>query len=103
MDRLRTCDYMPVIEDPSVAQARVLLTSLDEHIDTLTQSIGKVEHRLRHTPQHTASWRHLRQRMAAMRKDLHEAHRMVDGLHRRFPASRAVRASTSQPRDVTHV
>ncbi|WP_236737568.1 hypothetical protein [Mycobacteroides franklinii] len=94
---------MPVIEDPSVAQARVLLTSLDEHIDTLTQSIGKVEHRLRHTPQHTASWRHLRHRMAAMRNDLHEAHRMVDGLHRRFPASRAVRASTSHPRDVTHV
>lgn len=94
---------MPVIEDPSVAQARVLLASLYQHIDALTQSMAKVEQRLRHTPQHTASWRHLRQRLAAMRKELLEAHRMIDGLHRRFPASRDVITSPDQRREVSPV
>lgn len=73
-----------------MAQARVLLTSLYESVDELSLSIDKAEQRIRHTPCHGASARHQRQRVSAMRKDLHEAHRMIDGLHRRFPASRDV-------------
>ncbi|UEA26505.1 hypothetical protein [Mycobacteroides abscessus] len=77
-------------EDRSVAQARVLLTSLYESVDELSLSIAKAEQRLRHTPCQVASARHQRKRVSALRKDLHEAHRLIDGLHRRFPASRDV-------------
>lgn len=73
-----------------MAQARVLLTSLYESVDELSLSIAKAEQRLRHTPCLVASARHQRKRVSAMRKDLHKAHRMIDGLHRRFPASREV-------------
>lgn len=92
-----------MIEDPSVAQARVLLTSLYAHIDELSQSMIKAEQRIRHTQHHATSWRHQRQRMAAMRKDLHEAHRLIDGLHRRFPASRDTTWSAADPRQITSV
>lgn len=91
------CKDVQVIEDASVAQARTLLASLYEHVDEVVQTMTKAEHLIRHTPRHSATHRHHRLRAAAMRKSLYEAHRLIDGLHDRYPTTRDVRQSLQRP------
>lgn len=79
-----------MVENISVAQARVLLTSLYEHVNEISLSIAKVERQLQHSTR-VYSLRHHRLRIQGMRKDLHEAHRLIDGLHRRYPGAREPR------------
>jgi hypothetical protein len=86
-----------VIEDASVAQARTLLASLYEHVNELSQTMTKTEHLIRHTPAHSTTQRHHRRRASAMRKDLYEAHRLIDGLHHRYPTTRDRRQSPQRP------
>ncbi|WP_286151116.1 MULTISPECIES: hypothetical protein [unclassified Mycobacterium] len=75
-------------EDSSVAQARTLLIALYEHVDEVAQSMAEAEHLIRHTPRHSSPHRHHRLRVAAMRKDIYEAQRLIKQLHQRFPAIR---------------
>lgn len=79
-----------------MAQARALLASLYEHVGEVSESIAQAEDLIRHTQRHRSAHRHHRVRLADMRKDLYEAHRLIDGLHHRYPATRNARRS-SQP------
>lgn len=75
-------------EEASVAQARTLLASLYEHVNEVSTTMAKTEHLIRHTSRHSTTHRHHHRRASAMRKDLYEAHRLIDGLHHRYPATR---------------
>ncbi|WP_234802588.1 hypothetical protein [Mycobacteroides salmoniphilum] len=75
-------------DDASLAQARVLLASLYEHINEVSQSMAKTEEWMRLPTRHPVALRRRQQRVHELRKDLYEAHHLVTGLHRRFPATR---------------
>ncbi|AYM44753.1 hypothetical protein DYE20_14650 [[Mycobacterium] chelonae subsp. gwanakae] len=74
-----------------MAQARTLLASLYAHVSEVSQNMVKTEHLIRHTPKHSSTHRHHHRRAAAMRRDLYEAHRLIDGIHHRYPATRDAR------------
>ncbi|OHT48480.1 hypothetical protein BKG71_22070 [Mycobacteroides chelonae] len=78
-------------EDASVAQARTLLVSLYEHVSEVSQNMAKTEHLIRHTPKHSSTHRHHHRRAAAMRRDLYEAHRLIEVIHHRYPTTRDAR------------
>lgn len=87
------CDHARMAEDAAVAQARVLLRSLYEHVDYMSQQIDKAERQIdRHA--NLAAPRHHR-RLRAMRKELDEAHRLISGLHGCYPATRATSGGTA--------
>lgn len=79
-----------------MAQARTLLISLYEHVNEVAQSMAEAEDLIRHTPRHSSPHRHHRLRVAAMRKDIYEAQRLIKKLHQRFPA---IRDTTWPPTD----
>ncbi|ORA58451.1 hypothetical protein EJ571_15365 [Mycobacteroides franklinii] len=70
-----------------MAQARVLLTSLHEHVDELTRTISETEHQIRRA-KHGSTLRNKHLRIRRMRQDLYEAYRLIDQLHHRFPSIR---------------
>ncbi len=80
-------------EDAAVAQARVLLRSLYEHVDHVSEQIAKTERQI-HRHATLAAPRHHR-RLRAMQKDLDEAHRLISGLHGCYPAARDISGRTS--------
>lgn len=84
---------MRVSEEVSVAQARLLLAALYDHVNEVTQAAAAVERRLATAIAYPGALAHQRQRAATLRKDLYEAHRLIDALHQRFPATR----DTAQP------
>ncbi|QCH23319.1 hypothetical protein DSM43276_01576 [Mycobacteroides salmoniphilum] len=71
-----------------MAQARTLLVALYEHVNEVAQSMAEAEHLIRRTPRHGSPHRHHRLRVAAMRKNIYEAQRLIKQLHQRFPAIR---------------
>ncbi len=71
-----------------MAQARALLASLYEHVNETSQLVVVVERRLATAISQPAALSHQRQRATTLRKDLYEAHRLIDALHQRFPATR---------------
>lgn len=71
-----------------MAQARALLASLYEHVNETSRVVVVVERRLAAATSRPAALSHQRQRATALRKDLYEAHRLIDALHQRFPATR---------------
>lgn len=77
-------------EEVSVAQARLLLRSLYEHVNEVSISVATVERKISRATVHASALRHQRRHVNAMRRDLYEAHRLIDGLHQRFPATRDV-------------
>jgi hypothetical protein len=70
-------------ENAGAAQARELLGALHEHVDEISQKIEKVECRGRRASIRGAA--HDRRLQNELRRELYEAHRLIDGLHRRFP------------------
>jgi hypothetical protein len=80
-------DDTDVIEDTGMAQARELLSALNEQVADISQKLDAAEQRTRraiargtvHVP---------RQQASSLRRELYEAHRLIDGLHRRFPETR---------------
>jgi hypothetical protein len=80
-------------EDAAVAQARVLLRSLYEHVDQVSQRMATTERQICRTD--NAMPRH-RNRLRAMQKDLDEAHRLISGLHGCYPAARDIPGQTSR-------
>jgi hypothetical protein len=79
-----------MVEDTEVAQARELLGALRRHVAELSQKIEVVE-RCGQRPSIRGA-AHGRRLQSALRRDLHEAHRLIDGLHRRFPEVRKLAA-----------
>lgn len=80
-----------MVDDPATSQARILLVALTEQASDIARKLERVEQRcLRKSLRGNASER--RQR-SQLRRDLHEAHRLIDGLHRHFPELVVQRAS----------
>jgi hypothetical protein len=69
-------------EDAGAAQARALLRELRDQVADISNKLEAVERDPR-TSIRGAS--HDRRRQSALRRELYEAHRLIDGLHRRFP------------------
>jgi len=70
-------------EDVGAAQARILLRALYEQVSDVSDKLERVERRRRRTSARGAAHDHRQQ--SELRRDLYEAHRLIDGLHRRFP------------------
>jgi Mg2+ and Co2+ transporter CorA len=75
-----------VIDDANIAQAKELLQSLHAHVDEISKKVESAENRTRRAQGHAAVV--ARRRVTSLRHDLYEAHRLIDGLHRRFPEAR---------------
>ena len=65
--------------DSDVAQARAMLSALNDHIARISGLLEKAE-RQRSRPNVSRS-----STEATLRRDLYEAHRHVDRIHQRFP------------------
>ena len=85
------CDDADVIDDADTAQARELLQSLHAHVDEISKKVETAESRTRRVQGHAALV--ARRRVASLRHELYEAHRLIDGLHRRFPDARPRRVA----------
>ena len=90
----RWCNDADVIDDPDTAQAKELLQSLHAHVDEISKKVESAEIRTRRVQGHAALV--ARRRVATLRHELYEAHRLIDGLHRRFPEARPRRIAGSR-------
>ncbi|TDZ93464.1 hypothetical protein [Mycobacteroides salmoniphilum] len=79
-----------MVEEVSVAQAQSLLRCLYEQVNEISEALTRAQHRIGHTAAQSPSCRHQRLSVAEMRKDLYEAHRLIDRLHHRYPATHDV-------------
>jgi hypothetical protein len=70
-------------EDAGAAQARALLRELRDQVADISTKLEAAE---RHDPRTSIRGAtHDRRRRSALRRELYEAHRLIDGLHCRFP------------------
>lgn len=79
-----------MIEEAGPAQARALLREMHQQVAEISQKIEKAEKRDCAGSVRGAA--HDRRIQSALRRELYEAHRLIDGLHGRFPETR--RATT---------
>jgi hypothetical protein len=70
-------------EDAGAAQARALLRELGEHVAEISHKLEAAELRGARTSIRGAT--HARKHRSTLRRELYEAHRLIDGLHRRYP------------------
>jgi hypothetical protein len=70
-------------EDAGAAQARALLRELGEHVAEISHKLEAAELRGSRTSIRGAT--HDRKHRSTLRRELYEAHRLIDGLHRRYP------------------
>ena len=83
--------------DAGSAQAQKLLSELYGHVEDVSRKLEAAEERNRRAH---ARGRSRRDPIAStLRRELHETHRLIDGLHRRFPqtAERSHVFSYEQP------
>ena len=72
-----------MVEDAGAAQARALLRELCEQVADISHKLEAAERRGARTSVRGAT--HDRRHRSTLRRELYEAHRLIDGLHRRFP------------------
>ncbi len=73
-------------EDPAVEQALLLLAALHEQVTEISDKLQAAERNSRNLRSRgTAADQ---RRAADLRRDLYEAHRLIEGLHKRFPEVR---------------
>jgi Mg2+ and Co2+ transporter CorA len=72
-------------ENADLAQAQMLMRLLQDEINEVSDKIEAAERRARQPHQYGHG--QLVRSIAQLRRQLYEAHRLVDGLHRRFPAT----------------
>jgi hypothetical protein len=78
-----------MVEDANTAQARELLDSLYTHVEEISEKLEAAEEKGERA--HGRSGSVVRRQAASLRRELYEAHRLIDGLHGRFPATRPPR------------
>ena len=78
-----------VEEDADTAQARELLQTLYAHVDEVSDKLEAAEQKTLRA--HGRSESLVRREAASLRRELYETHRLIDGLHRRFPVTRPER------------
>lgn len=71
-----------MVEDAGAAQARALIRELRDHVEVISRKIEKCERRRQVSVRGEA---HGRRIQSALRRELYETHRLIDGLHRRYP------------------
>ncbi|MCV7228315.1 hypothetical protein [Mycolicibacterium komossense] len=72
-----------MVDDVGAAQARLLLNALYEQVAKISHQLESAELRGPRTSVRGAGCD--RREQSALRRDLYEAHRLIDGLHRKFP------------------
>jgi predicted metal-dependent hydrolase len=82
-----------VIDEADVAQARELLQALHKQVEDISQKLESIEGRI-HAVQGCAAAA-ARRKGTGLRRELYEAHRLIDGLHRRFPDARVAAGRVS--------
>jgi hypothetical protein len=81
------CDHRSV-DEADIAQASLLVAALWEQVNETSDKLEAAEHRLARA--HAATISSLYRRQAAeLRRELYQAHHLIDGLHRRFPTLKA--------------
>jgi hypothetical protein len=70
------------MDDAGTAQARALLAELFDHVAEISHKIEIVEHHRRSSARGASLDR---RQHSELRRELYEVHRLIDGLHRRFP------------------
>jgi hypothetical protein len=70
-------------DDAEAAQARALLEELRLHVEKVSRKIEIVERRDRRGSARGIA--HVHRQRSELRRELYEAHRLIDGLHRRYP------------------
>ena len=83
--RPNQCDHASVDDDADIAQARLLVAALWEQVNETSDKLEAAERRVARAHAANISSHHRRQ-AAELRRELYHAHRLIDGLHRRFPA-----------------
>lgn len=71
--------------DPNTAQARALLKALWDQVTSISAVLEGVEARQGRS---VSGGVVDRSRQSELRRDLYEAHRLIDGIHLRFPDTR---------------
>ena len=89
-----------MVDDVGVAQARLLLAALYEQVAKISHRLESAE--LRGLRTSTRGAHYDRREQSGLRRDLYEAHHLIDGLHRRFPETdhRATHALIASRRSV---
>ena len=82
-------------DDADTAQARELLHCLYMQVEEISQKLEAAEEKSLYA--NTRIQVLARREAASLRRELYEAHRLIDGLHRRFPATRPPRRWPSHP------
>jgi hypothetical protein len=78
-----------MVEDANTAQARELLDSLYTHVDEISARLEAAEEKRQGSRGRIEGV--MRRQAASLRRELYEAHRLIDGLHGRFPTTRPPR------------
>ncbi|MBV9091041.1 MAG: hypothetical protein JO044_14245 [Mycobacteriaceae bacterium] len=86
-----------MVEDADTAQARQLLHSLYARVDEISEKLEAAEEKTRRTGGRSESV--VRRQAASLRRELYEAHRLIDGIHGRFPVTRPPRRWESHAAD----
>ena len=76
-------------DDADTAQARELLHCLYMQVEEISQKLEAAEEKSLYA--NTRIQVLARREAASLRRELYEAHRLIDGLHRRFPVTRPER------------
>jgi uncharacterized membrane protein len=90
-----------MVEDANTAQARELLHSLYAHVDEISQMLEAAEQKRQAVRGRVEGV--VRRHAASLRQELYEAHRLIDGIHGRFPGTRPPRrweSHTARPSGV---
>lgn len=76
-----------MLDDVEALQARTLLKELRAQVEKASRQLEIVEQRnQRRSARGTA---HVHRQQSELRRELREAHRLMDGLHRRYPETLA--------------
>ena len=78
-----------MVSDADSAQARKLLSELYGHVDDVSRKLKAADERNRRAQARGTSRRD--PIVGRLRRELHEAHRLIDGLHRRYPDAESER------------
>jgi len=82
-------------EDPGAAQARELLREMNGQLADISHRLDKVQRR--HQRRSARGAMLDRRQVSSLNRELHEAHRLIDGLHRRFPDALGAEHATCSP------
>jgi hypothetical protein len=78
-----------MLEEADAAQARELLRHLYAHVEEISEKLEAAEWKARETQRRGENL--ARRESATLRRELYHVHRLIDGLHGRFPGTRPQR------------